>query len=315
MLRYSEPITEVMPERDAELGAGVHQTEKGVAAIAPDVAVRSAADLSLDDMTANVAFGTVGMQRDFRPVEHGEQLGLVGVQPLQQTIERDEAGAATEDAIEPGTHLAAPLRGRRRTVGLQISVEPPDERADALLRDAVQIGEGVKLVDQPLGMDPTQRMPSDGELTGIITDHDSVMQEAVRVNAAPQRALGGDLHRVWGDPQSADAEAVEMSLPGGLVGEVPLWLSCQLADDRSGQCAATHIVQGHVVDHIVSVTGTQQIKEIQPALAGSGTEPGEAAVADLRTEAILAGVPRTGVVHCDPGRSAQAGAQHLAVLA
>jgi hypothetical protein len=64
------------------------------------------------------------------PVEHSEQLGLIGVQPLQQAIERDEASAATEDAIEPRTHLAALPSGRRRTVGFQIGVEPPNQCAE-----------------------------------------------------------------------------------------------------------------------------------------------------------------------------------------
>jgi hypothetical protein len=41
------------------------------------------------------------MQRDLRPLQHHQQLGLVGVQPRQQAIQRDEAGAAAEDAIEP----------------------------------------------------------------------------------------------------------------------------------------------------------------------------------------------------------------------
>jgi hypothetical protein len=146
VLRHSEPITEIIPERDAEFAAGVHQAEESIAAIASGVAVRAAADLALDDVTADVALGAIGVQRDLRPVEHGEQLGLVGIEPLQQAIERDEAGAATEDAIEPSAHLAAPPRGWCHAIGLQISVEPPDQRADALLRGAVQIGEGVELM-------------------------------------------------------------------------------------------------------------------------------------------------------------------------
>ena len=69
---------------------------------------------------------------------------------------------------------------------------------------------------QSLCMDPTQRMSANGKLTGIIADDDGVAQEAVGMNAAPQCALGRDLHRVWSDVQSTDAEAVEMRLPGEL---------------------------------------------------------------------------------------------------
>jgi len=60
-----------------------------------------------------------------------------------------------------------------------------------LLRGALLIGEGVELVHQPLRVYPTQRMLTDGELTGVIADNDRVTQKLVRVDAAPQRALGG----------------------------------------------------------------------------------------------------------------------------
>ena len=138
----------------------MHQAEEGVAAVASGVTLGATADLALDDVAANVALGPVDVERYFRPLEDGEQLGLIGMQPGQQAIERNEAGAATEDAIEAGTHLAAASGGRRRAIGLQVGVKLPDQCADALLRDAVQIGEGVELMDQPLGMDPTQRMPT-----------------------------------------------------------------------------------------------------------------------------------------------------------
>ena len=55
--------------------------------------------------------------------EHGQQLGLIGVQPLQQAIESDEAGVAAEDAVEPGAHLGAASDCRRRAIGLQIGIE------------------------------------------------------------------------------------------------------------------------------------------------------------------------------------------------
>jgi hypothetical protein len=47
------------------------------------------------------------VQRDFRTIEHHQQFGLVGVKSSQQVprldrgIQRDEAGAAEEDKIEP----------------------------------------------------------------------------------------------------------------------------------------------------------------------------------------------------------------------
>jgi hypothetical protein len=46
-------------------------------------------------------------------VEHGQQFGLVGVQPPQQTIETDEAGLTAEDVIEPRSEPGTPPWCRR----------------------------------------------------------------------------------------------------------------------------------------------------------------------------------------------------------
>ena len=88
----------------------------------------------------------------------------------------------------------------------------------------------------------------------------------------------------------------------------------QSLDERSGQRMLAHVVQGRVVDHIVGVAGAQQVEEVQPALAARRAEPGEVVVADLRADAVGAAVARTGVVHGDPVRRLQPGAQHLAGL-
>ena len=261
-----EPVAEVVPERDAEFAAGVHQAEEGVATVTSCFAVGATTDLALDDVAANVAFGPVGVQRYFRPVEHRQQLCLVGMQPLKQAIERDETCAAVKDTIEAGVHLAAASGGWGGAIGLEVGIEPPDQRADALLGGAVQIGESVELVHQPLRVDPAQRMPTDDELTGIIADHDGIAQEAMVMDAAPQSALGGDLHRVRGDLQSADTQAIEMDLPGGLMDKACLRLRRQLADHRSGKRAAAHVVHCRLIDHIVAVSGAQQVEEVQSFL-------------------------------------------------
>src|SRR5690242_21275986 len=45
--------------------------------------------------------------------EHHQQLGFVGMQPLEQAIKGGKSGASVEDAVEPVAHLvAAPGRGR-----------------------------------------------------------------------------------------------------------------------------------------------------------------------------------------------------------
>jgi len=67
------------------------------------------------------------------------------------------------------------------------------------------------LWNQTLGMDPAQAVLTDVELPGIIADNHGVGQEAVRLDAAPQRSLGGDQHRIGVDLQSRDAELFKVA--------------------------------------------------------------------------------------------------------
>src|ERR1700675_217466 len=99
--RDGESVAKVVPERDFELGAGFGETEKGIAAITTDIAAGAGTDLPPGDVAADVVLRSVGVQRDFGSVEHHQQLGLVGVEPREQAVERDEAGLALEDAVEP----------------------------------------------------------------------------------------------------------------------------------------------------------------------------------------------------------------------
>ena len=143
---------EIVPERDFELGAGLEETQEGVSTIATDIAARAAADLSPGDVAADVVLRSVGVQRDLGSVEDHQQLGLVGVEPHEQTVEGDEAGHAREDAIEPRAQRSLSPLGRMAAVGLEIGIELPDQIAHGGLGSAVLGGEGVELVNQTLGM-------------------------------------------------------------------------------------------------------------------------------------------------------------------
>lgn len=92
-----EPVAEIVPEGDAELGTGLGEAEQGVATIAAVVAARAAADLALGDMAADVALRTIGVQRYLGPVEDGQQLGLVGMQPRQPAVASGESCSAPEE--------------------------------------------------------------------------------------------------------------------------------------------------------------------------------------------------------------------------
>ena len=91
---HPEPVTQIIPYRDTQLIAGLREARKSVPAIPADAAPRSGADLPPCDVTADVIFRAIRVQRNFRPFQHHQQLSLIGVQPGQQAIQRDEAGAA-----------------------------------------------------------------------------------------------------------------------------------------------------------------------------------------------------------------------------
>src|SRR6267154_661606 len=83
------------------------------------------------------------------------------VQPSEQAVEGDKAGAAFEDAIKAGAQGGLAQWCRIAAIGFEIAIEPPDQMAQSLLGGAVLVGEGVELVHQPLGVDPAQRMPAE----------------------------------------------------------------------------------------------------------------------------------------------------------
>src|SRR5207253_6204273 len=112
----------------------------------------------------------------------------------EQAVERDEAGLALEDAVEPRPQCGLALFGGSATIGLEITVEVPDQLANGGLGGTVLVGEGIELVNQALGMNPAQAMLADIELTGVVANDHGVGEEAVRLDAAPQRRLGGHHH-------------------------------------------------------------------------------------------------------------------------
>src|SRR5712691_8521792 len=310
-----EPIAEIVPEEDAELAAGLGEAEEGVAAIASGVAAGAAADFALGDVASDVAFGSVGVKGDLRAVEDEEQLGLVGMETSEQAVEGDKAGAALEDTVEAGAQRRLAPRRWVGLVGLEVAIEPPDEAAHALLRGALEVGEGVELVDEALGMHPAQAMLPDVELSGVVADNRRAGQKTVRRNAAPESAFGGDADRVVLDLERDDAEAVQVRLPSPAVGKAGRGMAGKPGDSRSGEMARAHIGQRFGVDDVIPVPGTQQLEKVQPALRAGRCEPGEMGIAHLGAEAVHRLVARHGIVHRDPGGTRQPGAQHLARLA
>ena len=98
----------------------------------------------------------------------------------------------------------------------------------------MRLRKGVQFVHQPFGMDPAQCMLTNRELPGIITQHHSIAQEVVRVDAAPDRSLSGDLNRIGCRGQCGEAEPVKLCRPAGLIGEVSLRLLRQTGNEHGG---------------------------------------------------------------------------------
>src|SRR5271166_2209700 len=236
-----EPAPQIIPDREADFVTGLGETKERIAAITADLATRSGADLPSGDVTANVVLRTVGVQRDFWPVQHHQQFAFVRMQPGQQAVKRDETGATAEDTVEPGTQRERPAPGGFLLINLEIGVEVPDETANAFLSRAMLIVERVQLMHQPLRVNPAQRMVANVELPGIVTQHNRVAQEFMRLDTAPQGALGGDPNRVWRGAQRGETEQLKVFLPRALIGETGLRFIPQPGDQRRGQAINPHV--------------------------------------------------------------------------
>lgn len=107
-----------------------------------------------------------------------------------------KACLVAEDAIEARRQGRLARWGWVTTRSFETAVEQPDQSANAALRGALSVGEGIEFVDKTFGMDPAQAMLADVEWTGVVTDDHGVGEQTVRLDSAPQSAFGGDLHGI-----------------------------------------------------------------------------------------------------------------------
>ena len=149
---------------------------------------------------------------------------------------------------------------------LETAVEPPDQSADAALGGALGVGECIEFVNQTFGVDPAQAMRADIELAGVVADDHGVGEQAMRLDAAPQSAFGGDQHGIGMDLEGGDAEPLQMSVPRRAIGEDAILMLAQAGDDGSGERAGAHIGQGFVIDDVIAMPGAQQFEEVETTL-------------------------------------------------
>ncbi len=111
----------------------------------------------------DVVLRAVGVQWDLGVLQHAQQLGLAPVQPGEQPVQGGVAGSPPEDAVETRPQRRGPPWARITRPGLQVGIQPPDQRARHL--DGLPLlGRGWhQLVHEALGMHPTQRV--DARLT------------------------------------------------------------------------------------------------------------------------------------------------------
>ncbi len=125
------------------------------------------------------------------------------------------------------------------------------QRAHALLGDAMQIGEGIQLMHQPLGMYAAQRVLTNCELARVATHNDPSGAAAHAPGRCPTARLPWRSDWIRCDLQHIDVKAIEMRLPDGLIGEP--CRRCAANWSMTDLAKAPHIVQRRVVDDITPV--------------------------------------------------------------
>src|SRR5262249_52464439 len=122
------------PEDDSQFFASFGEAKESIAAIATDIAAGTTADLAFGDVSPNIVFRAVGVERDFGPLKHFEQLGLIGVESFEQAVEGDEAGLTGEDAIKPRRQGRFALFGWRDRRPARPALETSDLVAQRSIR-------------------------------------------------------------------------------------------------------------------------------------------------------------------------------------
>ena len=167
-------------------------------------------------------------------------------------------------------------------------------------------------MDQPFRVDPAQGGPPDGELPRIVNQQDGITQETVGMNAAPQSPLGSNPPDVLNNRQArlcrrGDANPAQVGLPRGLIGEMRLPAPPN-GDQETGQPTVAQIRERRLVQHIIWISGAEQIEEVQSALRSAGAEPGNESL-PIGAKPVLAGVPGASIVHRNEWRCRQPGTE------
>ena len=111
---------------------------------------------------------------------------------------------------------------------------------------------GDELVDEALGVNPTQRMIADAELAGVVGDDDGVPEQAFGFDCPPQRRFAGEAHRIGRDPQVGKAERAQVDPSILMRAKSRNGMAGEPVDDVLRQIGAVHIGDRGGVDHIAA---------------------------------------------------------------
>ena len=85
---------------------------------------------------------------------------------------------------------------------------------------------------------------------------------------------------------SGDPKLLQMRPPGRRIGKLLVRVFRQASDDGSGERTLAHVAQCHIIDHVIGISGAQQIEEVPAALAIGRAEPGKVFITDLGAKAV-----------------------------
>ena len=123
------------------------------------------------------------------------------VEAFEELVEGGVSGSAFEDAVEPRSQFGCAFRAGGELERLELTIEPPDHPPRDFDCAALPVVGGDELVDETLGVNPTQRVVADAELPRVIGEDDGAGEPILGAERAPQRAFAGHAHGIRGDPQ------------------------------------------------------------------------------------------------------------------
>ncbi len=220
-----QPITEIVPERQAKLLAGLHQSEHAVARLSAVTTDRAARDLALDDKAAQISFRRVRIQRRFRSLQNPQQFYLAAFQPRQQFIEIAIAGADREYPVEPDLKCMCCAPAGFSLVVLEKLVEEPDELAYGFDLLHLPRCRRHELSQQAFGVYPAERMRAHPKLSGIVGDDHRIADQTMMADSTPDTGLGK-----WADDvpvENVDAMFGQMPEKRNLIGKALRFLPLQ----------------------------------------------------------------------------------------